>query len=186
MKRYDMEALLKEVLSQCMELKIPVSDRIIPEPVINRRAKSRFGSCRKVWKDSSGKYIRRPESSLQQHYFQIEICEPVLDADEKDIKNILAHELLHTCYGCYNHGKRWKAYAAKMNEVYGYNITATSTYEKMGLDSPEKNEAYKYKIECRKCGKMFYRRKKSKLIKDIKRYRCQCGGKLECTEIGKK
>ena len=166
MKQNYMEALLQEVLSDCKELKIPVSDRVIPEIIINRRAKSRFGSCKKT---AMG--------------FQIEICEAVLDASVQDIKNIIAHELLHTCYGCYNHGKRWKAYAEKMNNMHGYNITTTTTYEKIGLERPERKPDYKYKIECTKCGKVFFRQKKSKLITNTKRYRCTCGGKLKYMEI---
>lgn len=161
-----MRALLDEVLSQCRKLKIPVSNNIIPEIYINRRARSRFGACKKT-----------PTG------FKIELCESMLDASEFDIKNVLAHELLHTCYGCYNHGKRWKMYVSKMNEAYGYNITTTSTYEKMGLRKPEKNTEYKYKVECMNCGHVFYRQKKSKLITNTKNYRCRCGGKLKCTEL---
>jgi predicted SprT family Zn-dependent metalloprotease len=182
-KQKYLRALLEEVLSVFYELNIPVSDRILPEIKINTRAKSRFGSCRKVWKGSDGKYVNRPVSSLQKPYFQIEICEAMLDADEQELKNVLAHELLHTCYGCYNHGKRWKAYAVRINNMYGYNITSTTTYEKIGLERPEKKTAYKYKIECAKCGKIFYRQRKSKLTENPGRYRCTCGGKLKVTEL---
>lgn len=183
MKRYNLEALLQEVLSQCKELNIPVSDRIIPEVDVNSRAKSRFGSCRKVWKNKEGKYCRKAVSPLDKHWFLIEIAEAVLDADAGDIRNILAHEVLHTCYGCYNHGKRWKSYAEKMNDIYGYSITVTSSYEKMGLERPGKQPEYRYVIECRRCGRRFYRQKKSKVVTATNRYRCSCGGKLECSVI---
>ena len=199
MKQQYLKALLYEVLSQCKELKIPVSDRIIPEITINRRARSRFGCCRKVYaaaedlkywqsgtaKDSSDKvthYSSKPTYPMQQYSFLIEICEAMLDADEQELKNVIAHEILHTCYGCYNHGKRWKAYAAKMNNMYGYNITSTTTYERIGLKRPEKKVVYRYKIQCQKCGKTFYRQKKSKLITNTGRYRCTCGGKLKVFE----
>lgn len=176
MKQQELEALLQEVLSQCKEINIPVSNHIMPYIYINRRAKSRFASCRKVQTDSGHNHLRNT-------HFQIEVCEAMLEADEGHIKNVLAHELLHTCYGCYNHGKRWKSYAYKMNKTYGYDITTTADYEKMGLERPEKKENYKYRIECKKCGKIFYRRRKSILITNISGYRCKCGGKLECTQI---
>lgn len=198
MKQQYLKALLYEVLSQCKEIKIPVSDRIIPEVIINRRAKSRFGACKKVYVNNSGTssihnrnrrrkkggeaYSSKPVYPVQLHYFQIEICEAVLGADEQELKNVLAHEVLHTCYGCYNHGKRWKEYASMMNNMYGYNITSTTTYEKIGLQKPEKRVVYRYKIECKKCSKVFYRQKKSKLITNPERYRCTCGGRLKCTE----
>ena len=127
--------------------------------------------------------MNRPASAMQKPYFRIEICEAMLDAGEQEIKNVLAHELLHTCPGCYNHGMRWKAYAAKINNMYGYNITSTTTYEKIGLQKPEKKVNYKYKIECTKCGKIFYRQRKSKLTDNPARYRCTCGGKLKITEL---
>lgn len=183
MKQRYLRALLEEVLSDFKELGIPVSERILTEIKINTRAKSRFGSCRKVWKASGGVWVTRPVSILQKPYFQIEICEAMLDADEQEIKNVLAHELLHTCYGCYNHGKRWKAYAEKINNMYGYNITSTTTYDKIGLEKPEKKVTYRYRIECRKCGKIFYRQRKSKLIENPGRYRCTCGGKLKVTGL---
>lgn len=192
MKQQQLEALLQEVLSQCRNLKIPVSDRIIPEVIINRRAKSRFASCRKVWinnmvddsfnginkQHKNVVYSNKPAYSMQRNYFLIEICEAMLDASEQEIKNVIAHEVLHTCYGCYNHGKRWKSYAVKMNKIYGYNITSTTTYEKLGLKKPEKKIIYRYKIQCQKCGKTLYRQKKSRLITNTGQYRCKCGGKL--------
>lgn len=182
MKQKYLRALLEEVLSDFSKLNIPVSDHTLPDIKINTRAKSRFGSCRKVWKTASGGWASKPVSPMQHPYFRIEICESVLDAGEQEIKNILAHELLHTCPGCYNHGKRWKAYAARINNIYGYNITATTTYERMGLNRPEKKPVYRYRIECSRCGKVFYRQKKSKVVSNIDRYRCTCGGKLKVTE----
>ena len=183
MKQKYLRALLMEVLSDFKEIKIPISDRILSEIKINTRAKCRFGACRKVWKALDGSWTTKSASALQNPYFQIEICEAVLDADKQEVKNVLAHELLHTCPGCYNHGKRWKAYAEKINNIYGYNITSTTTYEKIGLKKPEKRANHKYKIECAKCGKTFYRQKKSKLTDNPGRYRCTCGGKLKVREI---
>ena len=45
----------------------------------------------------------------------------------------LAHEVLHTCPGCRNHGALWKEYAARMNGAYGYAISRTGTCEALGV-----------------------------------------------------
>lgn len=162
MKQYEMEKLLKEIISECRAIKLPVSNNIAPEVLINKRAKSRFGACKK---EGTG--------------FRIEICRHVLDADEAHVRNILAHEVLHTCKGCYNHGVRWKEYAARMNEAYGYNISTTTSYESLGLDRPAKKKTVRYMVVCQSCGRKIYRQKKSKLITHTKQYRCTCGGKLK-------
>lgn len=166
MKQQELNKCLQDVISQCKAIRLPVSNNIAPEVLVNKRAKSRFGSCRKT---AAG--------------FVIEISEFLLDADIGHIKNILAHEVLHTCRGCQNHGKKWKLYAGAMNSEYGYRITTTSTYEKMGLEKPEQQKNYKYMIQCQSCGKIIYRQRKSNLITHTNHYRCRCGGFLKCYKI---
>lgn len=185
MKQYEVKALLQEVLSQCKKENIPISDYILPDITINSRAKSRFGACRKVPlnKLSNNDLQNVMMKKKVNYFFQIELCKSMMNANEQEIKNVVAHEVLHTCSGCYNHGKLWKAYATKLNNIYGYNITSTTTYEKVGIQKPEKKETYRYKITCQKCGKEFYRMKKSKLVTDTTRYRCGCGGKLKCIDL---
>lgn len=164
MNKYEVEVCMDEVIRECMALKIPISACIAPNIEINRRAKSRFAACKKK---ESGLYI-------------IEIGQALLHADRFSVKTILAHEILHTCYGCYNHGKRWKTYADKMNRSYGYQISTTTTYEALGLERPEKKASVNYVIVCQSCGHKFYRQRKSKLVTETEQYRCKCGGKLKC------
>ncbi len=163
MKQQELNRYLQDVISQCKKIKLPVSNYIEPEVLINKRAKKRFGACKKTTKG-----------------FAIEISVFMLHADPVYIKNILAHEVLHTCHGCQNHGKKWKMYATAMNNAYGYNITTTSSYEKMGLERPPQQKKYKYMIQCQNCGKIIYRERKSKLITHTDYYRCKCGGFLKC------
>ena len=167
MNKKEIESCIQELIKECKDLKIPVSRNIDPEIRINRRARSRFAACKK-------------EKSLIGDIYQLEIGESLLDAEESVIRTILAHELLHTCRGCYNHGPRWKEYAFKMNQTYGYRIKTTATYEELGLKAPDQQKKIRYVITCQKCGKNFYRQKCSKLVKNINWYRCQCGGKLTC------
>ena len=158
---------MKEVILQCNTAGIPISKSIDSEVRINKRAKSRFAACRK-------------EKGYFGTKFVIEVGEALLQLEDIwKLKSILAHELLHTCPGCYNHGVKWKTYADIMNQMYGYDIRTTSTYEELGLTAPQKNREIKYVVICQNCGKKFYRQKKSKLITNVNKYRCQCGGVLK-------
>ena len=159
----DCDGLLREVMAEAAALKIPFSPRIDPEVRINRRAATRFGCC--IYKD--GRYV-------------IEVAQRVAEGPERSCRETLAHELLHTCYDCRNHGKRWKGYAEKMNQTYGYAISRSSTNEEMGVDEAR---PCRYLIRCQQCGMAFKRFRSSKLTEHPERYRCKCGGMLVCQEL---
>ena len=108
----NIDDLLREVISEAKSLKIPISDNINKEVVINKRAKQRFGCCKMIKK------------GIHKH-FVIEISQRIVNCPNHIIKQILAHELIHTCDGCYNHGKLWKNYTSMMNDKYGYKINRT-------------------------------------------------------------
>ena len=160
----DFDALLVRVLDQARALKIPVSAQIRPHVTVNRRAVTRFGCC-----------IRRGEA------FEIELSQRLLEAAEGACLQTLAHEALHTCPGCRDHGQRWKAYAARMNAAYGYAIARTDTCEKLGV---EDTVQARYLVVCTRCGAQFRRSRKSKLVEHPERYRCRCGGTLEVRQVG--
>ena len=134
--------LLAEVIEQARALGIPVSEDIVPEVRLNRRATGRFGCC-----------IRRAG------IYTIELSERLLKARETAVRQTLAHEVLHTCRGCANHGARWKSYAARMNEAYGYAIARTDTCEKLGV---EDTVQARYLVVCTRCGAQFRRSRKSR------------------------
>ena len=150
------EEILAAVIKEAKSLGIPVSDKIVPEVRINRRAVSRFGSC------------------AMRYDGWIELSERLLGADETARRRTLAHEVLHTCRGCRGHGKRWKGYAERMNSAFGYGISRTGSYEKAGIEPPPA----KYMVVCTSCGTEFPRMKRSKLVDHPERYRCRCGGRL--------
>lgn len=158
----DCDALLRQVMEQAVALGIPFSREIEPGVIINSRAVSRFGCC----KYQKGRYT-------------IEVAKRVAQGNEEACREILAHELLHTCYGCRNHGKRWKWYAQKMNEAYGYHIQRTSTDEDMGLTQ---SRPFRYLLRCERCGAEIKRFRASSLTQHPERYRCKCGGRLKCGE----
>ena len=129
----DFDALLVRVLDQARALKIPVSAQIRPHVTVNRRAVTRFGCC-----------IRRGEA------FEIELSQRLLEAAEGACLQTLAHEALHTCPGCRDHGQRWKAYAARMNAAYGYAIARTGTCQALGVPDvrPERSSAGRARPWC--------------------------------------
>lgn len=168
-----LERELEWVLRDFDKLLIPYSKEI-SQIKVNTRARARFGCC------------RRYNRSFGKDYFVIEISSFVEDATDEKLKNIIAHEVLHTVEGCYNHGKKWKSMANALNEGLGYNITTTTTYDKVGIIEPKGKEEFQYEIKCLKCGKVIFRKRSCNLTKHTGRYRCGfCGGKLKTTSLNK-
>lgn len=160
------------LLKKCREILrregVPVVEEI-SSPVINDRIRSRFGSCRRIGskRSSNAEYI-------------VEISGRLMECDDPAVETVLLHELLHTCPGCMNHGKKWKAYAEKLRQKYGYDIRPTARYEAFGLEDPGSKEPVRYRIVCKNCGMEIIRKRRCPLVENVDRYRCgKCGGKLE-------
>lgn len=161
MEKYLSELLIK-VEKQLKRIDIPLSGEI-EKTVINDRAKKRLGACKKVIKpDGKTKFI-------------IEISSVILSCSEKEICGVIAHELIHTCEGCFNHGRMWKEYADRANREYDYNIRRLAELEDSDIKS-EYAAKNKYTIKCKKCGTVYERVRVCPLVKNPERYRCgKCG-----------
>ena len=158
----DQEMLNGLMASQKEELRslgIPLSQEISPRVEINTRAQRRLGCC--SWREGR---------------FTIQVSSRILE-DPTLLRITLLHELLHTCYGCQNHGKRWKAYAKKVGQALGLEITRTVTVE--GQPQVLRQEPVKYLLQCQSCGRVIPRRRMSKAVQQPGRYRCPCGGVLK-------
>lgn len=156
---------MKEVISQAVDAGIPVSNNIQENVIVNNRAKTRFGCCKKY----KNGYI-------------IEVSEAIANGPETSLLLILAHEILHTCPSCQNHSRVWKAHAETMNNVYGYKIKRTSDPEELGIKTESRNKDRKsghYLMVCKGCGQVIERTRKSRLVTHTHLYRCKCGGKIE-------
>ena len=81
----------------------------------------------------------------------IEVSKYLLKCNRELIKNVIAHELIHTVKGCFNHGYMFRAYARSLNRL-GYNVEVKNNDKQFG-----QNIQYKYKLTCLKCGVVFYR-----------------------------
>lgn len=159
MTQVDVDGMLARVIAQARALKIPVGGPIEPSVVLNGRATGRFGCCRR-----------------KNGVFTIELSLRLLGASERAVMQTLAHEVLHTCRGCADHGGRWKGYAARMNAAYGYEIARTDSCEKLGVPDVAK---VRYVLVCTRCGAQICRSRRSRLVDHPERYRCRCGGTLE-------
>ena len=164
MDQKTLDGLLARVIEQARQAGIPVSAYIDPKVRVNYRARSRFGCC----VQKNGRYY-------------IEVAEQLLGTKEEAVCQVLAHEVLHSCRGCANHGLRWKDYAARMNEQYGYEVARTDTFEKLGLAD---QRPIRYLVVCRSCGQTMSRMRRSALVEHPERYRCRCGGTLEVRQVG--
>ncbi|MDY4813860.1 MAG: SprT-like domain-containing protein [Ruminococcus sp.] len=155
-----LQSIYKYVKRDFDRLNIPYT-RDVPI-VINSRAKRRHSCCKK----KDGKFI-------------IEISEFVLDYPVDEIKNVVAHEIIHTCYGCFNHQKRFKTYGEKLKAL-GYKVTTTYKGEEK---TPAELDA-RYMAVCQGCGEVIYRIRRSPLITHPQKYRCaKCRGKFKVYSI---
>lgn len=166
----EQKKLLKETSKRCIEimeeLDIPIAQNVYF--IINSRAKSRYGQCRRIhsWDNE----------------FEIQVSDMVLDKEVpiKSLETVILHELLHTVEGCMNHGAKWKMLANKINKAYGYEIERTSNREKLGIKEPRKPRVVNYKLECNCCGQVITRTRKSDLIQNYLLYNCgRCNGSFK-------
>ena len=158
----DFDKLLILVKDQARAAGIPVSENIDPHVNVNTRAKTRFGQCTK-----------------KNGHYTIELSSRLLSAPERSCRQTLAHELIHTCPGCGNHGALFKKYADILNRKCGYSISRTNTAEEMGITVEKSERTVNYIIECQKCGQRITRSRYSAVIANPARYRCRCGGTLK-------
>ncbi len=213
----DLDEILSEIIEEARAINIPVPYHIKPQVKINSRPKKRLGCCYK-----------------EGRFFVIEISKFLLDAvndaatcnaDFNDsgcdtvaitvacntamnrVRQTIAHEVLHTCPECFDHGPLWRTYAAMMNNTYGYSIEKTTKWSvdepcvnrkqsddsrldgagKAGTDIDSSNvhghgdcPKYLYMIHCKSCGKEYPRQRFTKAMRKINAYRCSCcGGQLE-------
>jgi predicted SprT family Zn-dependent metalloprotease len=137
---------------------------------INYRARKRLGCC------------KRTGTGLAPRY-QIEISHLCRGLEGRQLKEIIIHELLHTCRGSMNHGIRWKENAARVKKELGYDISSTANFEKLGISDAVAGN-FRYSITCMNCGSVMYRLKKSKVVLHPESYRCsRCGGMLEVKKL---
>lgn len=130
----NLNRLVTEVVADLDRENIPYNK---PRQVlVNTRYKTTWGRCTK----KNGAYI-------------IQISALLLEDSVEDMsaKQTIAHEYLHTCDGCMNHGSKWKWYASRLDK-YGYHITRCTSAEDKGVSVASRAERSKYLLTCPVCG----------------------------------
>ena len=162
----DLSALIMDCRTELNALKIPIGNIVRVD--INDTAKSRWGLC----------------SRLKSGAFKISISKSLLQdkVSDKNAKQTLLHEMLHTAKDCFKHTGQWKVYANMLNRAYGYNIKRTNSADEMGLPEMKRTKKTNYAITCQNCGYTYNRQRMSVIIDHPERYRCgKCGGNLKRT-----
>lgn len=138
----------KKVMEMLDVIDVPYGEVI--EWKVNTRAKARWGqAC--VLKTVRGK-----------NKYGININIDLLDERNpvEALQSTIAHELLHTCPKCMNHGELWKRHARLVNDCYPFlNIHTVSSAEEKKVVYQRPEVGPKYEIVCDGCGKKFYYRK---------------------------
>lgn len=100
------------------------------------------------------------------HKKNIEVSGWIFNLDDKQIKNTIIHEILHTLDDTRGHNYKWKWYASKVNKELGYDIarlgSTKNDFAKLGLEDKRAELCgYKYEIVCDGCGITSYRNRLS-------------------------
>lgn len=112
----DIDRLLQDVIHDARYIGIPISDAIEPTVYIDKQRYDRVAACYKY------PFPRR---------YEIHVSCDTLRANETEIKNIIAHEVLHTCLCSMDHGWPWEIYTKLMNKKLGYNIQEKYSWHKI-------------------------------------------------------
>lgn len=151
-----LNSLMNEVIADFREEGIEVGS--ISHICVNARLRRAWGRCNRCYAEGW-------------EYFYIEISDLTLNSE--GLRDTIAHEVLHTVQGCFNHGIEFLA-VAKLMEKYGYKIDVTGKVSDMGMTE---DSVYRYIINCEN-GHAFYRHRMCDLVKNPSHYLCGCGAKM--------
>ena len=158
----NLQRLYDETLKDIQALDIPYG--IIRKVSVDMGNNKRWGQCRII--------KRSPEEVL----FSITISKKVLadNLDDMAAKNTIAHEILHTVRGCFNHGAMWKRYAKLLNSAFGYDIKRTTNSDEKGIAIEDAMVNAKYIITCTGCGVKTPYYRKSSIVSSIEQGQKSC------------
>ena len=161
--------MAKEIKEQIAECGYPEIENRDIRYELNGRFKKTLGRTRIGY----GRYLISINKTLSQ-------------TDPDAVKNVLAHELLHTINGGMCHTGEWKKAAGKMNYRYGYNITRVEDGENAPnyKEVRNKERQAKYIVKCLHCGEEYKYYRKGDIVKILqsgKKTNLTCG---ECRYDG--
>lgn len=159
----NLEYYVNECQQELRVLGIPFGET---EFRVNTRFKLRWGQCR--YDFDRDLYVIDISAVLLEEYNPVSA-----------LKNTIIHELLHACPFCMNHGNSWYFYANKVNQIYNYNIKATTTAREYGVTDTRKTNCKTYQLRCQTCGYIICKFRMCKVVKNPEQFRCsRCGGRI--------
>ena len=142
-----LDKMLAKAIKDVKALDIELYD-IIPTVRITKNSR-RIGSAQDMnraiakHRGSHSSFVIAGKTPL----FRISISEKECSNDY-DINNVLYHEVLHCAPNCQNHQKTWKGYAARVNKVYGTNVTTTKSVYTGNTSCPNMADVKEYVGKC--------------------------------------
>lgn len=159
----NLKELLEKCLEMCRECDIPY--RNITEIKLNNRLSKSWGRCctrnhRDFYIEIQGKFAQDKFST------------------ENQVIEVICHEIIHTCEGCWNHGELFHNYGRRLTEKYGINVSTTADAEQLTIDSIAWKNSFRYMVSC-PCGNSYGKDRMCDLIRYPQLYTCsKCGGKF--------
>lgn len=113
---YNIDYVLHNVINDAISVGFPVPNCLERKIYIDKKTYNRVGACYRY---------KFPER------YEIHLSEDALRAKENEIKNIVAHEVLHTNFLTMEHNLLWKMYCDCMRDKFGYNIQIKYSWHKI-------------------------------------------------------
>ena len=152
----------EQITNECVNMVEKAGFQVPKIEFKTKKYKSRYGQCEKKY----GQY-------------KITINEYLINTNnEKEIKDTIIHEILHTLPDCMNHGKIWKQKAMIINNRYNMDISRCGNFQIVEMQ--EAKEEVQYMFKCKDCGQIIKRKRMSKFVREYEHYHCAiCKGKFE-------
>ena len=113
----ELNKMLNEVINDAISVGFPVSQSLERKIYIDKNRYDRVGACYR--------YSTYPER------YEIHLSEMTIKAKSNEIKNIIAHEVLHSCFLSMEHNNIWMMYKNLMNSKFGYDIQIYYSWHKI-------------------------------------------------------
>lgn len=179
----DLQKLFMKCINELKVIDIPFSSNII-KVAANSRLSSTYGRCKRT-RNSNGTFD-----------YQIEIASFLLNDNlpDKVVRSTIMHEIVHTCNGCFDHGKLFHKYGEIISDCYDVEITTYVSKEcmdivkKAGLVHKRKQpKSDSWEFQCIDCNNIWRYSRKPKFCKAyepttmiIQGCRCPyCKGKIQ-------
>ena len=159
----NLNELLKEAMEKCAAVGIPYGN--ITEIKLNNRLSKCWGRCltkdhKNFWIEINGKYASDEFST------------------NDNIIEVICHEIIHTCEGCWNHGYKFMQYGKLLTAAYGIIVQTTDSAENRTIDKIAWENSKKYAVKCN-C-RTIYKDRMCDIIRYPHIYECnKCKGKFE-------